>query len=102
MTAEIIYFYSRLFRLRLAEDSQNIFSDDITFETTDGKIFFDKSKVFSGFLEGSQYFFLIFKTNTHVVDDEFSRVDGIFTSDGLFDGHIQTRDTLFYVEPAKR
>ena len=82
----IIYFYSRLFRLRLAEDSQNIFSDDITFETTEGKIFFDKSKIFSGFLE----------------DDEFSRVDGIFTSDGLFDGHIQTRDTLFYVEPAKR
>ena len=30
----------RLFRLRLAEDSQNIFSDDITFETTEGKIFF--------------------------------------------------------------
>ena len=95
-----------MFRLRLAEDSQNIFSDDITFETTEGKIFFDKSKVFSGFLEGNDIVFLIFNTKTKptviVVDDEFSRVDGIFTSDGLFDGHIQTRDTLFYVEPAKR
>ena len=95
-----------MFRLPLAEDSQNIFSDDITFETTEGKIFFDKSKIFSGFLEGNDIVFLIINAKTNptviVVDDEFSRVDGIFTSDGLFDGHIQTRDTLFYVEPAKR
>ena len=46
--------------------------------------------------------FYIITLTDYVLDDQFSKVDGIFTNDGLFDGHIQTRDTLFYVEPAKR
>jgi hypothetical protein len=29
-------------------------------------------------------------------------VDGIILSNGVFDGHIQTKDEVFYVEPATR
>ena len=36
------------------------------------------------------------------VDDSSSSVDGILQSDGVFDGHIQTKDGVFYVEPASR
>ena len=46
--------------------------------------------------------FYIITLTDYILDDQFSKVDGIFTNDGLFDGHIQTRDNLFYVEPARR
>ena len=79
-------FFYRLFRLRLQESSGNIFSPDVSFENTAGKIVYNTEKIFSGYME----------------DDEHATVDGIFTADGSFDGHIQTRDQLFYVEPSKR
>ena len=81
-----ISFLLRLFRLRLLESSANVFSKDIQFESTGGAIDFSRSKVFSGYLE----------------DDHLAQVDGILTSDGSFDGHVQTRDQLFYIEPSNR
>ena len=63
-----------------------MFSKDVTFENTAGTIDFSPRKVFSGYLE----------------DDHLAQVDGIVTSDGAFDGHVQTRDQLFYIEPSNR
>ena len=63
-----------------------MFSRDVTFENSAGEISFSQSKVISGSLE----------------DDGLANVDGVITEDGQFDGHIQTRDGLFYVEPSNR
>ena len=64
-----------------------MFAKDVKFENTKGEIAFSsRRKIFSGHLE----------------DDQHATVDGIITADGSFDGHIQTRDQLFYVEPSNR
>ena len=63
-----------------------MFSSDVTFENSAGEISFSPSKVLSGSLE----------------DDGLANVDGVLTEDGQFDGHIQTRDGLFYIEPSNR
>ena len=76
----------RLFRLRLKEAGESVFSKDVTFENSVGEIIFSPSKVLSGSLE----------------DDSLASVDGVITEDGQFDGHIQTRDGLFYIEPSNR
>ena len=76
----------RLFRLRLKEAGENVFTRDVTFENSVGEIPFSQRKVVSGSLE----------------DDGLASVDGVITEDGHFDGHIQTRDGLFYIEPANR
>ena len=76
----------RLFRLRLKEAGERVFSRDVTFENSSGEIPFSLGKVLSGSLE----------------DDGLASVDGVLTEDGNFDGHIQTRDGLFYIEPANR
>ena len=63
-----------------------MFSKDVVIENTAGPLHLEQRRVFSGYLE----------------DDEEASVDGIVTDEGTFDGHIQTRDKLFYVEPATR
>ena len=63
-----------------------MFSQDVTFENSAGEISFSPGRVLSGTLE----------------DDGLASVDGVVTEDGLFDGHIQTRDELFYIEPSNR
>ena len=63
-----------------------LLSNRILFLNTAGPLHLEQRRVFSGYLE----------------DDEEASVDGIVTDEGTFDGHIQTRDKLFYVEPATR
>ncbi|XP_068228100.1 LOW QUALITY PROTEIN: uncharacterized protein Kul [Palaemon carinicauda] len=77
--------HNRLFKLRLRRDT-SIFADDVTFESTDGPIDFDLDKVYSGTLE----------------DDHLAEVEGVVTSEGLFDGHVATQNELYYLEPANR
>ena len=71
---------------RLQEAGERVFSSDVRFENTAGEIPFSQTRVYSGTLE----------------DDQLASVDGIVTGDGTFDGHIQTRDQLFYIEPSNR
>jgi len=78
--------HNRLFRLRLVHSPDSIFSDDISFENTAGQIEFKTDKVYTGTME----------------DDQSATVDGILTSDGLFDGHIYAKDDVFYIEPTHR
>ena len=63
-----------------------MFSKDVILENTEGPLQLEKRRIYSGYLE----------------DDEESTVEAVLTSQGEFDGHIQTRDKLFYIEPANR
>jgi hypothetical protein len=49
-----IIFSSRLFLISLQKSAQDIFSDDVIFENTQGPISFNTEKIYSGFLEGKQ------------------------------------------------
>ncbi|KAK7069874.1 hypothetical protein SK128_009120 [Halocaridina rubra] len=77
--------FSILFKLRLKRDA-SIFADDVVFESSEGPIDFDFSKVYSGTLE----------------DDHLAKVEGVVTKEGLFDGHVATPNELYYLEPASR
>ena len=63
-----------------------MFSKDVILESTMGPISMKKKRIYSGYLE----------------DDEEAAVEAVVSSQGEFDGHIQTRDQLFYIEPANR
>jgi len=78
--------HQRLFRLRLSGSDHQIFSPDVVFENTRGPIHYQTHRVVQGDLE----------------DDSESHVEGILQSNGVFDGNIQTRDGVFYIEPATR
>ncbi|KAF2363411.1 Disintegrin domain [Trinorchestia longiramus] len=75
----------RLFHVRLRRDV-TVYSPDVTFESTDGVVNYDTHKTYSGTLQ----------------DDDQTEVQGVVTSDGLFDGHITTPHELYYLEPAHR
>ncbi|XP_067137690.1 disintegrin and metalloproteinase domain-containing protein 10-like [Centruroides vittatus] len=78
--------HNRLFKLRMKQDS-SVFASDAVFESTrKGKFRYDMSKVLKGHLE----------------DDEDSIVEGVLTSEGLFDGVIHTAYDDFYIEPSAR
>ncbi|TRY69426.1 hypothetical protein TCAL_13190 [Tigriopus californicus] len=78
--------HNRLFQLELHESSHGIFSDDITFENTNGPIDYAMEKVYSGVLR----------------DTPDSQIHGVLTEDGHFDGHISTPSEHYYIEPAHR
>ena len=63
-----------------------MFSKDAILESTEGPLTLEKRRIFFGYLE----------------DDEEAVVEAVVTRHGEFDGHIQTRDKLFYIEPANR
>ncbi|XP_015177253.1 PREDICTED: disintegrin and metalloproteinase domain-containing protein 10-like [Polistes dominula] len=75
----------RLWTIRLIRDD-NIFSKDVTFEGTHGSIPFDISHSYAG----------------TVLEDENAVVQGVVTTDGLFDGTIATKFEEFYIEPTSR
>ncbi|KAI4483296.1 hypothetical protein M0804_008351 [Polistes exclamans] len=75
----------RLWTIRLIRDD-NIFSKDVTFEGTHGSIPFDISHSYAG----------------TVLEDENAVVQGVVTTDGLFDGTIATKFEEFYIEPTAR
>ncbi|XP_018015066.1 uncharacterized protein LOC108671972 [Hyalella azteca] len=77
--------HNRLFHLRLRRDA-SVFSPDVEFESSDGAVNFDIHKTYSGYLH----------------DDDQTEVEGLVTSDGLFDGHIRSPNELYYLEPAHR
>ena len=54
------------------------------------------------YLMGTYKLKIIYLSIYLYLDDSSSSVDGIVRPDGIFDGHIQTKDDLFYVEPAER
>ncbi|KAI4486881.1 hypothetical protein M0802_012251 [Mischocyttarus mexicanus] len=74
-----------LWTIRLIRDD-NIFSKDVTFEGTHGSIPFDISHSYAG----------------TVLEDENAVVQGVVTTDGLFDGTIATKFEEFYIEPTAR
>uniref|UniRef100_T1IUZ6 ADAM10 endopeptidase n=1 Tax=Strigamia maritima TaxID=126957 RepID=T1IUZ6_STRMM len=76
--------HSRTFKVHLFRDP-SMFADDVVFESTNGPVAFDVTRVFVGQLE----------------DDEHSEVRGLVTPEGLFDGTIITSNhEEFFVEPA--
>ncbi|XP_037573303.1 disintegrin and metalloproteinase domain-containing protein 10 [Dermacentor silvarum] len=79
--------HNRLFRLRMKRDT-SVFSPDVTFESSSrGPISYDTSNVLKGYIE----------------EDEESSVEGLITSEGLFDGVISVRSgEEFFIEPASR
>lgn len=79
--------HNRLFKLRMKRDT-SVFSPDVAFESSSkGPISYDISNVLKGYIE----------------DDEESSVEGLITSDGLFDGVITVRrGEEFFIEPASR
>ncbi|KAG5884890.1 hypothetical protein JTB14_019377 [Gonioctena quinquepunctata] len=81
----IINFVSRLFKLRIYPDDE-VFAEDISFESTNGAIDFDHGIVYSGILE----------------DDETAVVQGLITSEGLFEGTISTALEDYHIEPVSR
>ncbi|KAK8776284.1 hypothetical protein V5799_030371 [Amblyomma americanum] len=66
----------------------SVFSPDVAFESSSrGPISYDISNVLKGYIE----------------DDEESSVEGLITTEGLFDGVIEVRNgEEFFVEPASR
>ncbi|XP_066997248.2 disintegrin and metalloproteinase domain-containing protein 10 [Anabrus simplex] len=76
---------TRDFHMQLIPDT-SVFADDVVFESTKGPIDFDRSKAYTGSLEG----------------DETATVEGVVTEDGLFDGTVSTPVEEFYIEPASR
>ncbi|KAL1424539.1 hypothetical protein MTO96_020086 [Rhipicephalus appendiculatus] len=79
--------HNRQFRLRMKRDT-SVFSPDVVFESSSrGPISYDTSKVLKGYIE----------------EDEESSVEGLITSEGLFDGVIAVRSgEEYFVEPASR
>ncbi|XP_057658475.1 disintegrin and metalloproteinase domain-containing protein 10-like [Diorhabda carinulata] len=77
--------HHRLFKLMLYPDNE-VFADDISFESTNGIIDFDPRIVYTGNLE----------------DDENSEVHGVITKEGLFEGTIFTTFEEFHIEPLSR
>ncbi|XP_043668991.1 disintegrin and metalloproteinase domain-containing protein 10-like isoform X2 [Vespula pensylvanica] len=75
----------RSWTIRLIRDD-TIFSKDVTFEGTHGSIPFDVSHSYAG----------------TVLEDENAVVQGVVTTDGLFDGTIATKFEEFYIEPTAR
>ncbi|XP_077562411.1 disintegrin and metalloproteinase domain-containing protein 10-like [Haemaphysalis longicornis] len=79
--------HNRLFKLRMKRDT-SVFSPDVAFESSSrGPISYDTSNVLKGYIE----------------EDEESSVEGLITTDGLFDGVISVHSgEEFFVEPASR
>ncbi|KAH6931121.1 hypothetical protein HPB50_022245 [Hyalomma asiaticum] len=83
----VFYAHNRQFKLRMKRDT-SVFSPDVVFESSSrGPISYDTSKVLKGYIE----------------EDEESSVEGLITTEGLFDGVIAVRSgEEFFVEPASR
>ncbi|XP_072400630.1 disintegrin and metalloproteinase domain-containing protein 10-like [Diabrotica undecimpunctata] len=77
--------HNRLFKLRLFPDEE-LFANDISFESTGGVIKFDPTVVYTGNLE----------------DDGDSVVHGLITKEGIFEGTIFTASEEYHVEPVSR
>ncbi|KAG7190618.1 hypothetical protein KM043_006705 [Ampulex compressa] len=75
----------RHWTLRLVHD-KSLFSEDATFECTNGPISFDTSHSYTG----------------TVLEDDRAMVQGIVTEDGLFDGTVVTGFEEYYIEPSSR
>ncbi|XP_072760043.1 disintegrin and metalloproteinase domain-containing protein 10 [Anoplolepis gracilipes] len=75
----------RSWTIRLVHDA-SLFSNDASFESTDGPISFDTSHSYVG----------------TILEDESAIVQGVVTKDGLFDGSIVTRFEEYYIEPTSR
>ncbi|XP_032688531.1 disintegrin and metalloproteinase domain-containing protein 10, partial [Odontomachus brunneus] len=75
----------RSWTIRLVHDA-SLFSEDASFEGTNGPISFDTSHSYVGIVE----------------EDESAVVQGIITKDGLFDGSVVTRFEEYYIEPTSR
>lgn len=76
----------RDFHLVLFPDSE-VFSNDVTFSTGSGRrLAFNTGAAYVG----------------HLQDEPSARVEGMVTSEGLFDGTITTRLETYYVEPVSR
>ena len=59
----MIFF--RLFLVSLQNSAQDVFSEDIVFENTQGPISFNTDKVYSGFLEGKNILFNFDRISTY-------------------------------------
>ncbi|XP_015116247.1 disintegrin and metalloproteinase domain-containing protein 10 isoform X2 [Diachasma alloeum] len=78
--------FDRTYRMRLVQDT-TLYHENAIFETSSGRpISFDSSHIYTGTLE----------------DDENSKVQGIITENGLFDGTVITAADEIYIEPATR
>ncbi|XP_053204825.1 disintegrin and metalloproteinase domain-containing protein 10-like [Panonychus citri] len=78
--------YNRLFDLKLTLDN-SLFSSETIFESTRrGKFHYDTTNALTGALS----------------DENDSHVEGVLTSDGLFDGLIRSKLEEFYIEPSSR
>ncbi|XP_063987004.1 disintegrin and metalloproteinase domain-containing protein 10-like isoform X2 [Diachasmimorpha longicaudata] len=78
--------FERTYRMRLVRDT-TLYHENAIFEASSGRpISFDSSHIYMGTLE----------------DDENSKVQGIITEDGLFDGTVITTTDEIYIEPVTR
>ena len=89
--------------MQLYPSGDSIYSPDVVFENSVGLIDYQTDRVYSGILEGD---LSVLKSKSNInlltLDDKNARVYGILDAKGVFDGHVDAHDDVFFIEPSEK